>query len=76
MFGIYGINKKQPKEKLNAILKLSDFRGSDFTVVSISDNYSFGHNRLAIICDMCTDSISSSLIMVVANKFKKFENNK
>ena len=49
MCGIYGINKKQPKEKLNAILKLADFRGPDFSGISISDNYSFGHNRLAII---------------------------
>jgi asparagine synthase (glutamine-hydrolysing) len=49
MCGIYGINKKQTKETLNATLKLADFRGPDFTGVSISDNYSFGHNRLSII---------------------------
>ncbi len=49
MCGIYGINKKQPKEKLDAILKLADFRGPDFRGLSITDNYSFGHNRLSII---------------------------
>lgn len=49
MCGIYGINKKQTKEKLNTILKLADFRGPDFTGISITDSYSFGHNRLAII---------------------------
>ena len=49
MCGIYGINKKQTKEQLDTILKLADFRGPDFSGVSIYDNYSFGHNRLAII---------------------------
>ena len=49
MCGIYGINKKQTKEKLTAILKLADFRGPDFTGLTISESYSFGHNRLAII---------------------------
>ncbi|MFK2823428.1 asparagine synthase (glutamine-hydrolyzing) [Arcobacter sp. YIC-80] len=49
MCGIYGINKKQTKEKLNTILNLADFRGPDFTGFTICDNYSFGHNRLAII---------------------------
>jgi asparagine synthase (glutamine-hydrolysing) len=49
MCGIYGINKKQTKEKLSTILKLADFRGPDFSGVSISHNYAFGHNRLAII---------------------------
>ena len=49
MCGIYGINKKQTKEQLDTILKLADFRGPDFSRVSICDDYSFGHNRLAII---------------------------
>ncbi|WP_323668505.1 asparagine synthase (glutamine-hydrolyzing), partial [Aliarcobacter butzleri] len=49
MCGLYGINKKQKKEQLDTILKLADFRGPDFSGVSICDNYSFGHNRLAII---------------------------
>lgn len=49
MCGIYGINKKQTKEQLDTILKLADFRGPDFTGISTWDNYSFGHNRLAII---------------------------
>lgn len=49
MCGIYGINKKQTKKQIDTILKLADFRGPDFRGVSISDNYTFGHNRLAII---------------------------
>ena len=49
MCGIYGINKKQKKEQLDNILKVAEFRGPDFTGISIFDNYSFGHNRLAII---------------------------
>lgn len=49
MCGIYGINKKQIKKQLDTILKLADFRGPDFSGVSICDDYSFGHNRLAII---------------------------
>ena len=49
MCGIYGINKKQDKKQLEEILKLADFRGPDFSGLSITDNYSFGHNRLAII---------------------------
>lgn len=49
MCGIYGINKRQTKKQIDTILKLADFRGPDFTGVSLPDNYSFGHNRLAII---------------------------
>lgn len=49
MCGIYGINKKETKGQLDTILKLADFRGPDFSGVSISDSYSFGHNRLSII---------------------------
>lgn len=49
MCGIYGINKKQTEEKLETILNLADFRGPDYTGITINDKYSFGHNRLAII---------------------------
>ncbi|QKF73464.1 asparagine synthase (glutamine-hydrolyzing, glutamine amidotransferase class-II domain) [Aliarcobacter faecis] len=49
MCGIYGINKRQTKEQLYTILKLADFRGPDYTGISIRNSYSFGHNRLAII---------------------------
>jgi asparagine synthase (glutamine-hydrolysing) len=49
MCGIYGINKKinasNVREKLSTIL----FRGPDFSGIQITDNFSFGHNRLAII---------------------------
>jgi asparagine synthase (glutamine-hydrolysing) len=46
--GIYGINKNN-KNNIEAILKLADFRGPDFMGISLKNNYSFGHNRLAII---------------------------
>jgi asparagine synthase (glutamine-hydrolysing) len=49
MCGMYGINKKQTSSNMQDILKLADFRGPDYSGISISDNYSFGHNRLAII---------------------------
>ena len=49
MCGIYGIDKKQIKKRLMTILQLANFRGPDFSGVSITDEYSFGHNRLAII---------------------------
>jgi len=49
MCGIYGINKQKTKESILAIMKLANFRGPDFTGTSLSENYSFGHNRLAII---------------------------
>ncbi len=49
MCGIYGINKQKTKESILTIMKLADFRGPDFTGTFLSENYSFGHNRLAII---------------------------
>lgn len=49
MCGIYGINKKQEKNKLENILKIANFRGPDYSGTSIHKSYSFGHNRLAII---------------------------
>jgi len=49
MCGIYGINKKRAQNNIEARLKLVDFRGPNFSGVSIHNKYSFGHNRLAII---------------------------
>lgn len=49
MCGIYGINKIQPKEKISNILKLANYRGPDYSGLEITSEFSFGHNRLAII---------------------------
>ena len=49
MCGIYGINKKKQKESVSTILSSIDFRGPDYSGIDITDNYTFGHNRLAII---------------------------
>ncbi|RLA74069.1 MAG: asparagine synthase (glutamine-hydrolyzing) [Epsilonproteobacteria bacterium] len=49
MCGIYGVNKKESKENIKDILNLAKFRGPDYGGISLKDNYSFGHNRLAII---------------------------
>jgi asparagine synthase (glutamine-hydrolysing) len=49
MCGIYGINKKVNESKIRNILSTITFRGPDFSGVKTTDNFSFGHNRLAII---------------------------
>jgi asparagine synthase (glutamine-hydrolysing) len=49
MCGIYGINNKQKVSKVENILDIANFRGPDYSGISIHNSYSFGHNRLAII---------------------------
>ncbi len=49
MCGIYGINKKFNNCQMKDILSTISFRGPDFSGMEITDKFSFGHNRLAII---------------------------
>jgi len=49
MCGIYGINKKINQHKIKEKLALINFRGPDYSGVDMTEKYSFGHNRLAII---------------------------
>lgn len=49
MCGIYFTNSALSKQSLSYRLEKSKFRGRDNSGVLITDGYSFGHNRLAIV---------------------------